>query len=154
MAIDTVRINGHICSWQGTELTFDGERFHKFTAIDYGDKNSKSFVFGTDGRPMGITRGKYETDPLKITGPKTAIQDLREFFAAHSGTDSYADATIGSVTLQFIKNDRVITVDFARVTWNEDSASHSEGSDALEDSVTFYVETIARNGKVLYSVFG
>lgn len=154
MAIDTVRINGRVCSWQGTELTFNGERFHKFTAIDYGDKSSKSFVYGTEGKPIGITRGKYETDPLKVTGPKAAIQDLREFFATLSETDSYADATCGVAVLQFLENDRVITVEFRNVTWNEDTASHSEGTDALEDSASFYVETLSRDGKVLYSIFG
>ncbi len=157
MAIDTVRINGFACSWGDTELKFNGERFHKFTGVDYGDKRTRTFIWGTDKAqaPLGRGKGKYEPGILKVSGPKFAIQDLRAYFASQAADGvSYGDAIIPLVTLQFIENDNVITIEFINVTWDNDNSSHSESGDGLTEDIELQPERIKRNGLTLYSSTG
>lgn len=153
MAIDEVRINGFACSWGGTEFKFGGERFHKFTAVDYGDKRTRTLIYGADKAqaPIGKAKGKYEPQPLKVTGPKFAIQDLKAYFASQADDGkSYGNANIPLVTLQFIENEKVMTVEFINVTWDENANSHSESGDGLSADVTLQPEKLKENGLTLY----
>jgi hypothetical protein len=153
MAIDTVRINGFAASWGATELKFAGERFHKFTAIDYGDKRTRTLVYGADKSqaPIGRSSGKYEPGVLKISGPKFAIQELRAWFATQAPDGkSYGNAIIPKVTLQFIQSDTVITVEFDDVTWESSANGHSESADALATDVELQPTRVRENGLTLY----
>lgn len=156
MAVDTVRINGFACSWGGTEFKFAGERFHKFTAIDYNHKRTRTLIYGNDAAqaPIGRAKGKYEPAVLKVTGPKFAIEELRTWFADQVDGVNYGNAVIPIVTLQFLQNDQVMTVEFFNVTWDSESSSHSESGDGMSEDVELQPEKIRVNGKTLYDSSG
>lgn len=153
MAIDTVRINGFACGWGSTELKFGGERFHKFTAVDYGDKRTRTFIYTANKSqaPVGRAPGKYEPGVLKLTGPKFAIQDLKAYFAAQADDGkSYGNAIVPKATLQFLEGDNVMTVEFENVTWDSNANSHSESGDGMMTDIELQPERIKENGLTLY----
>ena len=153
MGIDTVRINGFVCSWSDVELKLDGESFHQFTDIDYGDKRTRTLLYGANKShtPIGRTRGKYEPSVLKLSGPKFAIQAVRKFFADRSSNGrSFGDAIIPLISLQFLQNDEVSTIKFYNTTWESNAQTHAESADPLKDSVELQPEYIDYGGLTLY----
>jgi len=152
-AIDTVRINGKVHSWNSTEFTVDGNRFYGFTSISYGDKKEGQLVYtcNTSYAPYGITSGKYEPGKLSLSGPIGPIEELREFVSTYSSNrNSYGDAVIPIAILKFIEDNRVIVKEFFDLQWCSESSSHSESADALSVDIEFAISRILHNGKSLY----
>jgi hypothetical protein len=77
---DPIRVNGNLHSWGSITVKIGGERYYGFTGVAYGDKRERTHGHGM-GRhhaPRGMSAGKYTPEPLKLTGYKASIQELRE----------------------------------------------------------------------------
>lgn len=150
---DAVRINGNQHSWGSIILKIDGDRYYGFTAISYNDKRtrSKGYGLGRHHAPRGRTRGKYELDPVKLTGWKSSIQELRRALATRSANGlSYGDVEF-QVTVQYIENgEQPITVEIERCVITGNSASDEENPDPLKEELEIDCMLIRRNGLTLF----
>lgn len=150
---DEIRVNGNVHSWGSITVKVDGDPFHGFTSIGYGDARERSKVYGM-GRhhaPRGRTRGKYTTDPVTIKGPKSSVDALCAALAQRStsGT-SYGDVPF-QIVVQFTETEETpITVEIEDCVITKISASHEEGPDVLVDEIEADCMKIRRNGKVLF----
>jgi hypothetical protein len=150
---DSIRVNGNVMSWGSIVLKIGGERFYGFNQITYGDSRErvKAYGMGRHHAPRARTRGKYQTDPVVLVGPKGTIQALRELLAQQSPNGaSYGDAEVG-ITVQFIETgDKPQIVELERCVLTKDSSDASEGADPLNDSIEFDTMLIRRNGLTLF----
>jgi hypothetical protein len=150
---DQVRINGNQQSWGSIVLKIDGDRYYGFTGITYGDKRErvKSYGMGRHQAPRGRSRGKYSTDPVKLTGWKASIQTLREALAAKSANGlSYGDVEF-EIVIQFIETgDNPQTVEIARCVFVGNSTSDEESADSLKEEIEIDCMAIRRNGLTLF----
>jgi hypothetical protein len=150
---DAIRVNGNRHSWGSISAKIDGERYYGFTAIKFGDSRErvKAYGMGRHHAPLGRSRGKYSTDPVVLTGWKSAVQALRDALAARSSsTTSYGDVVFQIVVQYVDENDQPCTVDIEDCVWVKNSTSDEEGPDPLSDEVEIDTMRIRRNGKVLY----
>lgn len=149
---DAIRINGAMTSWSSTSLKIAGEPFYGITSISYGDKRtrSKAYGMGRHHAPRGRSAGKYETDNVKIKGPKATIQAIRDFYAskAEDGA-SYGTPELDWI-LQFVEGDEQQTIELEKLCFAEDTSSNEEGADALQEEVGFDCMSIRRNGLTLF----
>jgi hypothetical protein len=149
---DVFRINGNAISWGSLALKIATEPFVGFTSISYGDKRARTKLFGM-GRAQaarGRTRGKYETDPVKLKGPKATVQELRALLAAQAPDGkSYGDV-IFPMVLQYIENEAQITVEFEDCAWTASTSGDEEGGDPMTEEIEIDVMRIRRNGLVLF----
>ena len=154
---DEIRINGNQLSWGSIKLRIDGEPYFGFNSLDYGDKltRTKGYGMGLHHAPRGRSRGKYETDNVKIGGPKASFQILRAALAAKSASGT----SYGNVEFEIIAQwtepgvdggDAGITVEIGRCTWTGDSSSDSESPDPSQETAEFDCMSIRRNGLVLF----
>lgn len=150
---DQIRVNGNIHSWGSIVVKLDGEKFYGFTAIKYGDsrERAKAYGMGKHHAPRARTRGKYSTEPVGLTGPKSTVQALRDALAAKSqGGTSYGDVEF-DVVVQFIETDDTpLTVEIEQCVWTKNTEGHEEGTDPLSDEIELDCMRIRRNGKVLF----
>lgn len=149
---DQIRVNGNVHSWGSIAVRVNGIPFWGFNAIGYGDARERSKVYGMGAHqaPRGRTRGKYNVDPVTLSGPMTSAEALRNALAA-AGGGSYGDG-IAQITLQYIEafDFPPITVLLRDCVWVKSSVSHAEGSDAMVEDIEFDCMAIFRNGKTLY----
>lgn len=156
-----VSINGTEYSWASITIEIAGEEFNAFTAIDYGDKLTitKSYGAGSAYRPRGRTRGKYEPDPVKLTGFKPELQALRQKLASQSASGLSYGSVEFNIVVQFIEPaqagdpasvDQAHTVVLERCKWTTDASSHSESPDPLQDTIELDTMGVKRGGLTLY----
>lgn len=150
---DELRINGNAHSWGSITVKVAEERFYGFTAISYGDSRTREKVYGM-GRhhaPRGRTRGKYEVEPVSLTGPKSTMQALRQSLADKSDDGvSYGDVEF-EIVVQYIERDETpITVDLEDCVLTGNTSDESEGAEALMEDVEIDCMRIRRNGLVLF----
>jgi hypothetical protein len=149
---DEIRVNGNAHSWGSIVAKIDGDRYHGFTAIKYGDKRERSKLYGMGKHhaPRGRSRGKYTVDVVGLTGPKATVQALRDALAAKStsGT-SYGDVEF-DIVVQFVEGQTPITVEIEGCVFVGDASNHEEGPDSLMDEIELDPMRIRRNGKVLF----
>lgn len=152
-SFDGIRVNGNAYSWGSMYLRIGGEEFTGFTEITYGDKRTrvKGYGMGRHQAPRLRSRGKYETDPVKLKGPKGSIQALRAFLAQFSLNGiSYGDVEFG-IFVQFIESDEVpINVELRRCIWQSNNESAQESPDPLMDEIEVDTMAILRNGLTLF----
>lgn len=150
---DQIRVNGNLLSWGSIKVKVDGDVFHGFTAIKYGDARErvKAYGMGRHHAPRGRSRGKYSTEPVVLTGPKSTMQELRAALAAKSSTGtSYGDVTFQVVAQYFETDETPITVEIEDCTWAKNTSSEEESADPLSEDVELDCMRIRRNGLVLF----
>lgn len=150
---DAIRVNGNLYSFGSISAKVDGEPFTGFTAIDYGDKvvTSKGYGLGVAQGPRGRTRGRYETDEVKLTGYRDSAQalinslSLRSLNALSYGTVQF------QLVVQYIELANLpITAVLDRCRIVGVTESNAEGPDALMTDLTIDCMAIFRNGKTLF----
>lgn len=150
---DQIRVNGNQVSWGSIILKVGGDRFYGFTSIDFGDKLEVSLAWGMGKHqaPRGRSRGKYTPDPVKLKGPKTTVQALRQQLADLS-TDDVSYGTVEfEITVQFSEADEdPITVEVERCRFVANHAAHEESAEVLQDEIEISCMKIRHNGLVLF----
>lgn len=153
---DQIRVNGNAFSWGSIVLKLDGERFYGFTGITFADKRERVFGYGM-GRhqaPRLRSRGKYSTDPVKLTGWKNSIQIFRQALALRSSNGlSYGDVEFQAL-VQFVEsqnsNETPMDVEIDRCIWTGNSSTDEEGADPEKEEIEFSCFLIRRNGLTLF----
>lgn len=150
---DRKRINGNIVSWASITVKIADEQFHGFTSLSYGDARERTYVWGMGKHhaPRGRTKGKYTPDAIKLGGPKSTVQALRDRLASLSdnGTN-YGDVDF-SIIAQFVEADEdPQTVEIEDCVITKDAASHDEGAEYFKDEVECSCMRIRRNGLTLW----
>lgn len=150
---DPIRVNGNAHSWGSIYFKIDGDRFYGFTAIGYADsrERAKGYGMGKHHAPRLRSRGKYTTEPVKVTGWKSSVQKLREKLAALSetGTD-YGDVEVEIVVQYIERGDSPIDIEIERCVWTKNESSDEENPDPLKESFEMDCMKIRRNGLVLF----
>lgn len=150
---DQIRVNGNQLSWGSIILKVADERYTGFTAIAYADKRErvKAYGMGRHQAPRGRSRGKYTTDPVKLTGWKSSIQALREALAAQS-TDgvSYGDVEFQIIVQYVDEGENPIDVEIVDCVWIGNSSSEEENADPLKEEIEIDCMHIKRNGLTLF----
>lgn len=150
---DEIRVNGMQLSWGSIIAKVDGERYTGFTAISYGDKveTAKTYGMGRHHSPRGRTRGKYTTEPVKLTGPKSSMQALREQLAKRSSDGKTYGTVPFELVVQFVDTgEKGITVALEECRLVGNTEGHEENPDPLTDEVEIDCMRIRRNGLTLF----
>jgi hypothetical protein len=150
---DQYRINNNIHSWASMIAKVNEDRFFGFTDISYGDKRErqKAYGMGRHQAPRGRTHGKYTVEPVKIGGPKSSIQALREGLARNAADQiSYGDVEFQFVLQYFESDDSPITVVIERLVIVSNQSDDAEGADVGKDAVECDAMLIRRNGLTLF----
>lgn len=153
---DQIRVNGNAFSWGSIVLKLDGERFYGFTGITYADKRErvKGGSLGRHQAPTRRSRGKYTTDPVKLTGWKSSIQAFRLGLALRSGNRlSYGDVEFETL-VQYVESqdssELPMDVQITRCVWAGNSATDEESADPLKEEIEIDPMLIIRNGLTLF----
>lgn len=150
---DAIRVNRNQHSWGSITFKLNGERYTGFTAVSFADKRTrvKAYGMGRHHAPRGRSRGKYETDPVKVTGWKGSVQLLREGLARLSADGkSYGDVEFQGLVQYIEADDTEITVELDRLVWMSNTSSDEESADPLKEDFELDVMLIRRNGLVLF----
>lgn len=150
---DQKRINGNIVSWGSISLTIDGEKFSGFTSITFADKRDRVKVYGMGKAqaPRARTRGKYSTDPVKLKGPKSTIEAMRQQLALQSDDGaSYGDYEFPIVSQYIEVGDTEMYVEIIGCVYVGTSSSEEEGPDPLFEEIEIDCMAIYRNGLTLF----
>lgn len=150
---DQIRVNGNALSWGSIIFKVEGDRYYGFTSIAYSDKRErvKGYGMGLHHAPRSRSRGKYTVENVKVGGPKSSFQILREALAARSSNGAnYGDVEV-QIVVQYIEADETeITVELERCVWAGNSSSDEENPDPLKEEIEFDCMLIRRNGLVLF----
>jgi hypothetical protein len=150
---DQVRINGNQFSWGSIVLKCDGDRFYGFTGVSFADKRErvKAYGMGKHQAPRGRSRGKYSVDPVKLTGWKSSIQELRAALALQAEDRiSYGNVEF-TIVVQYVESgENPMTVELERCVLVGNSSSDEEGADPLKEELEIDCMMIRRNGLVLF----
>lgn len=153
MASDRIRVNGNVLSWGSLVLKANGERYYGFNSLTFADKRErvKLYGMGPHQAPRGRSRGKYSTDPVKLGGPPSSFQILREGLAEFSNDGiSYGDVEF-EITLEAVEiAERPLLVQIERCVWTANSNSYEEGADPLKEEIEIDCMKIYRNGLTLF----
>lgn len=149
---DEIRVNGNLHSWGSIKIKVAGDLYTGFTSISYADSRErvKGWGQGKHHAPRGRSRGKYNTEPVQITGFKGSLQQLRKALADAGDGVSYGDTEF-QIIVQYVESDDTpITVELDRCVWTKNSSSEEENPDPLKEDVEFDTMLIRRNGLVLF----
>lgn len=153
MAGDAFRVNGNVLSWGSLKFKAGGALYVGFNSISFGDKLEMAILYGmgVHQAPRGRSRGKYSVDPIKVGGPPSSLQLLREQLAALSISGTSYGSVEFEGTLQFVERDETpITVEFNRCRWAANASNHEENPDPLKEEFELSCMAIRRNGLVLF----
>lgn len=153
---DSIRVNGNGYSWGSIIVKINGKKFYGIKEITYGDKRTrvKGYGLGEHHAPTERSRGKYETDPVKISGRKGTIQAIRDELAALS-EDSISYGNVESeIQVQYREASGTMNVQIERCVIIEDASNHTETPDPLQDSLGLDCMLIRRNGLTLFDSSG
>jgi hypothetical protein len=106
---------------------------------------------GAHQSPRGRSRGKYSTDPVKLRGPVSTIQALREKMAQQSpnGKD-YGNVEVEITAEYFEGVEKPLLVSCERCVWVTSRAAAEEGAEILKEEIEFNTMRIRRNGTCLF----
>jgi hypothetical protein len=150
---DQLRVNGAIASWGHVVLKINGERYYGWDSITYGDKRerTKAYGMGRHHAPRGRTLGKYSTDPVKLRGPLSTAQAVREQLASLSADGkSYGNTECEIVIEYALDNEPALTVEIERCVYVSASSSNEESPEVLKEEIEFDPMIIRRNGLTLF----
>lgn len=150
---DLYRINNNIFSWASIILKANDERFHGFTSLSYGDKRErvKQYGMARHHAPRGRTHGKYTIEPVKLGGPKSTIQALRDSLARLAPDQrSYGDVEF-QIHCEYVETGELgISVVIERCVIVGNSTSEDESPDPLKEEIEIDAMLIRRNGLTLF----
>lgn len=150
---DTVRINGNQIGWASMSLKINGQAYTGITAIEYGDKRTRTLAYGMarHGGPRGRPPGKYEPDPFAITAWTSTAATIRKDLAQRSPDGVSFGNVVCSIILQYVEtSDGIVMIEAQDATLGEISASNEEGPDATSEKLVFQPLRILRNGLSLF----
>ena len=116
-------------------------------------RDAQGLENAADGQvALGVTKGKYTTDPTKLTLEKSTSEKLRAHIAGQSRDGKSTGNVKGTIVVQYVDDEAgVQTHELLNCKTNVDGkASHKEGSDVLTEDWEFYTRLIKRNGKTLF----
>jgi hypothetical protein len=149
---DPVRVNGNMFSWGSIKVKIAGESYTGFTSIAYADKRERVMGYGM-GRhhaPIGRTRGKYSTDPVKLAGRKGSVRALLAALAAGGAT--YGD-TVFDIVVQCVEDgssEVAVNDVLEECVVTGVSVSNEESADPLTEELEISCMRIRRDGKTLW----
>lgn len=150
---DPIRVNGNQLSWGSITVKIADLDFYGFTAISYSDKRErvKAYGMGRHHAPRGRSRGKYSTEPVKLTGWKGSVNILRQALAEKSPSGlAYGDVDF-SINIMYSEADEPsIAVDIEGCVWMTSTANDEENPDPLKEEIEIDCMVIRRNGLVLF----
>lgn len=150
---DQQRINGNVFSYASIVIKKDGQAWHGWTSISYGQKRERTKLWGTGkhGAPRGRTSGKYTPDEVSLKGAKgTVRQFIDELARSASDQKSYGNVEF-VITVQYIDTGEVsITDELQGCVIVGEASSHEEGADPLTEEIKIDCMRIVRNGKTLF----
>jgi hypothetical protein len=150
---DQLRINGNQYSWGSIVLKLDNDVFTGFTGLTYADKRErvKAYGMGRHHAPRGRSRGKYSTDPVKLTGWRGSVQIFRRQLALRAiDQRSYGDVEFQIVS-QYIEIGEIpLTVEIDRCVIIGNSTTDEENPDPLKEELEIDCMLIRRNQLVLF----
>lgn len=149
---DGISVNGVDYSWGSIVFKCNGAVFSGFTKIAYSDKRTrtKGYSAGKHQAPTHRSRGKYEADPVKVTGYLDELQAFRAWLAQQSADGiSYGNVEFQGC-IQYEERDVLHQVDLVDLVWFEESAAHEENADLLMQEVSFDPMRILRDGLTLF----
>lgn len=152
MPVDDIRVNGNLHSWGSIILKIKDDRFYGFKSISYSDSRERVKGYGQARHqaPRGRSRGKYNVEPVTITGFKDSIQLLRKALADAGDGESYGDTEV-QIVVQYVDGDTTpVTVELDRCVWTKNASSEEEGPDPLMEDIEFDCMLIRRNGLTLF----
>lgn len=150
---DQIRVNGAIASWGHIVLKVNGERYYGWDSITYGDKRErvKAYGMGRHHAPRGRTLGKYTPDVVKLRGPLSTAQALREQLASLSADGkSYGNVECEIVVDYGLENEPSLTVEIERCVYVSATSSNEESPEAAKEELEFDCMLIRRNGLTLF----
>ncbi len=155
MALDEqIAVNGNSASWGYLVFKVDSDRVYGFTAVSFGDKLTEvlGYGMGRSHAPTVRSQGKYEVEPVKITGWKATVQALRLKIAALSETGkSYGSVEVECVLYTVLPgNAEPGEVAFHRMKWIENAAAFEENPDPQKEDFAMQPMWIERDGLVLF----
>lgn len=149
---DAKRINGNDYSHASIKLTIADEEFSGFSKIAYADKRTRGKGYGTGGMPRTRTAGRYEVDPVTLTGPRSSIDELRNALArASSDGVSFGDVVF-QIQVQYIEDALgVVTDEIVDCVWAGQAISSEETStDPTATDIEIDAMRIIWDGKKLF----
>ncbi len=152
LAGDAKYINGNALSWGSFVFKVDGEELHGFDSVNYGEKRTRTFGYGSGAShaPSRRSRGKYEIDPVKVRGFKNSVQALRAAIARASGSSSYG-GTEFEFLIQGVELDEApLTIEFHRCVWIASTGTIEETAEIIKEEFEIQPMRILRNGLHLY----
>ena len=150
---DQIRVNDNGLSWGSIVPKIDGDPVYGFTSITFSDKRErvKGYGAGRHQAPTRRSRGKYTVDPVKLTGYRAAVAELRDRLAARSPDGlAYGDVEFQVVVTYFEADEMPLIVVAERCVWVASTATDEEGSELLKEEIELDAMLIRRNGLVLF----
>lgn len=137
-------INGKVFDFSSIELVAGPQTFSNLQEVSYSDSLEPGTLRGTSAKKKGRTRGEYDVE-ASISIYKGDLATLLGTLAA-LGLGGYGEAEFDINVTYSEGLDNVITDTLigCRITDIEDS--HSQGSDALQVTITLDVMELTRNG--------
>lgn len=150
---DSIRINGNVHSWSSVILKIAGESFTGITSIAYGDKREriKAYGMGRHHAPRGRSRGKYTTDPVKMSVQTDTAETIRNMLAQLSSDGvSIGDVSV-QIVLQFVESGNLpMNIVFEDCVSTVMSGGAEESADPTKEEWEWDTMKILRNGRTLF----
>lgn len=150
---DQIRVNGNQLSWGSIRVTIDGDLFTGFSGIAFADKREriKAWGMGKHQAPRGRSSGKYSTEPVKLTGWKSSVQQLLLQLAARSlDTRSYGNTEFVISVIYSEPLEMNVDVQITGCVVVGVSSSDEESADPLKEELEIDCMAIRRNGLTLF----
>lgn len=139
-------INGIEKSWASITTKVRGAEIVGYKAISYSDSISREKVYGAGRMPLGMTRGKYETEQGSMT---VYERQFRELLAAFG--DGWGDVVF-DIEVRYSDPGEDTHVDVLEsCRWAGAPGGGEEGSSPLERELKFDCIRIKRDGVYLVS---
>jgi hypothetical protein len=154
---DALRINNAAYSWGSISLKVADEQFTGFTALKYGDKRTRTKLWGMGKHhaPRARSRGKYEPADGSLKGPKSTVQALREKLASLASDGvSYGEVEFQVVANYVEPDETPITVELLRCVISSQDSNEEENPDLLQEEIGLDYMAVKRNGLTLYDSSG
>lgn len=149
---DQIRVNGNLYSYGSIKIKIDGTPFYGFNSISYGDSRTRSKSYGTgkSQSPRGKTRGKYETDPVTLSGDKDTVREFRKALADAGDGRSAAD-TLFQIVVTYSEDGLGQIVDeIEDCHLSKNTSSSEEGGDPLKEDVEIDCMRIRWDGITMF----
>lgn len=152
MATEAILINRETYDFSDARFSIFGLKRVGVTSIDYSDKLERGEARGASQVALGVSKGKYTTDPVKVTLHRSSGEELRQHIAQLSRTGRSLGGVTGTIFFQFVHETlgtQTIVCKGCKVNV-AGTGSAKEGSDPLTEDWEFYTRAISRNGITLY----